>query len=401
MTAPASTPVSPTARDLWRGGRGVLLVVLIVLFAAVATTLFTGEDEYPDRRYLDPDDTSLWGTAALAELLRDEGVRVARVTTPEEAARLATPDSLLVVPYTHLAVYNDRSAARIAALPSDLLLIRVTDNLGVLAPGVKAEEAAVRVRSREPECPLPEARRAGSAYLGRWAFRAPPGATGCYPSRHGPTLVRYRHGERTITVLGDGDFMTNQRLGEDGNAALAMNLTGRHPLLIWLAEDSEELGHDGDPPTPPRNRLVDLIPAGVGWAVVQLGVAVLLAALWQARRLGPVVAERLPVVVRAAETVEGRGRLYRARRARDRAAAALRRGCLDRVTPRLGLPHGAGPDEIITSLAARTGEDPAELRALLYGPAPADDAALVALAARLDEVEDRLRRGPQAGSPAP
>ena len=42
-------------------------------------------------------------------------------------------------------------------------------------------------------------------------------------------------------------------------------------------------------------------------------------------------------MVRASETVEGRGRLYRSRRARDRAADALRTATLQRLLPRLGL----------------------------------------------------------------
>ncbi len=66
------------------------------------------------------------------------------------------------------------------------------------------------------------------------------------------------------------------------------------------------------------------MPLAAWLVAIQLGVALLLAALWRARRLGPLVTERLPVVVRASETVEGHARLYRSRRARDRVAATLR-----------------------------------------------------------------------------
>ena len=106
-------------------------------------------------------------------------------------------------------------------------------------------------------------------------------------------------------------------------------------------------------------------------------VAVLLLALWRARRLGPVVTEPLPVVVRAAETVEGRARLYRRGGARDTAAEALRGapgpgwrrcwGC--RRAPRR--PRWWPP------IGGRTGVPAASVGALLYGAAPADDAALV------------------------
>ncbi len=84
-------------------------------------------------------------------------------------------------------------------------------------------------------------------------------------------------------------------------------------------------------------------PIAVTWIVLQLCLVVLLLALWKGRRMGPLVAEQLPVVVRASETVEGRGRLYRSRRARDRAADALRTATLQRLLPRLGLGPNAEP----------------------------------------------------------
>ncbi|NUT39882.1 MAG: DUF4350 domain-containing protein, partial [Thermoactinospora sp.] len=108
------------------------------------------------------------------------------------------------------------------------------------------------------------------------------------------------------------------------------------------------------------------------------------------RRLGPVVAEKLPVIVRAAETVEGRGRLYRARRARQRAAESLRAGTIDRLTPRLGLASGAGTHELVAALAGRVREDPQMVGAALYGPPPTDDAGLVALAGYLDSIERQV-----------
>ena len=85
---------------------------------------------------------------------------------------------------------------------------------------------------------------------------------------------------------------------------------------------------------PAQGKIFDLIPDNVIWMVVQLWLTVILIALWKGRRIGPLVAEDLPVVVRASETVEGRGRLYRSRRARDRAAQALRTATIQRMLPR-------------------------------------------------------------------
>jgi hypothetical protein len=117
---------------------------------------------------------------------------------------------------------------------------------------------------------------------------------------------------------------------------------------------------------------------------------VVLTALWRMRRLGPLIPEPLPVVVRACETVEGHGRLYRSRRARDRAAAALRGAALGRITIRLGLPRDAPPDVACQELASRTGREADEIRAILFGPVPRDDAALVQLTTDLDALEGQV-----------
>ena len=169
-----------------------------------------------------------------------------------------------------------------------------------------------------------------------------------------------------------------------GNAALAMNLAGEHPRLVWYAPQQLE-GEKSSSAS-----ITDLMPDRVGWVIWQLIVAVALLALWQGRRLGPLIAEPLPVVVRASETVEGRGRLYQSHRARDRAADALRSATISRLTPRLGLSAAAGRTQILDAIAAHSGTDPARLTHLLYGPAPATDDDLINLAHALDDIERQV-----------
>ncbi|MFD9129984.1 DUF4350 domain-containing protein, partial [Kitasatospora sp. NPDC059571] len=130
-------------------------------------------------------------------------------------------------------------------------------------------------------------------------------------------------------------------------------------------------------------------------AGLTLPVAAAPAALWRARGLGRVVAEDLPVVVRAAETTEGRARLYRRANARGHAAEALRRAVRHRLAPVLGVPPAAdGPDPatLCAAAAARTGRPSAEVQALLYGGPPTDDAALLRLTDHLDALERQVRQ---------
>src|SRR5262249_9187455 len=107
-------------------------------------------------------------------------------------------------------------------------------------------------------------------------------------------------------------------------------------------------------------------------------------------RFGPLVFEPLPVVVRASETAEGHGRLYRSRRARGRAATALRAASVARITSRTGLPQTASPEAVCRELARRTGRGEGQIHAMLFGSAPRDDAAPVKLARDLDALEGEV-----------
>ena len=126
-------------------------------------------------------------------------------------------------------------------------------------------------------------------------------------------------------------------------------------------------------------------------AIALLLAAVVLLALARGRRLGRLVREPLPVVVRAIETTESRGRLYRRAGDRSRAAAVLRAGAADRLAHRLAVGRGAGPDAVVHAASRATGRPPAEVADILFGPAPPDDAALIHLAQQLTDLEERVR----------
>jgi hypothetical protein len=104
-----------------------------------------------------------------------------------------------------------------------------------------------------------------------------------------------------------------------------------------------------------------------------------------------VVAEPLPVVVRAAEAAEGRARLYERAGDRGHAAEVLRGAARARLAAVLGLPGAAEPAALVRAAAARGGRSITDASTLLYGPAPVDDAALVALVEALDGYEAEVR----------
>ena len=340
--------------------------------------------------YLDPGNPQPDGARALATLLAERGTAVTRVSSVAGAAAAAPAGSgtvtLLIAEPELLTVGQLRSLAR---LPGNRIIAEPDPAvLAVLAPGV-TEVRQTPVRAISPRCALTAARLAGSADLGGSALQTT--ATGAArATRHGghPSLVRYVAGGRVITVLGTGAPLANANLARLGNAALTLNLLGGRSRLIWLVPGPPAPGSGG---AGGQQAFTSIVPAGAYLVLGQLVIAAVLAALWRGRRLGPVVAERLPVVVRAAETVEGHGRLYRAHRSRDRAAAALRDAARGRILRVLGLPATTEATAVATLLAARSGRPAEEITALLAGPVPADDAALVALAEGLDALEREVR----------
>ncbi|MBC6456775.1 DUF4350 domain-containing protein [Actinomadura sp. HBU206391] len=384
---PASA--AEVARRRWRASRYVLLtalalLTLVVILAALRPTV--------QPQYLDPESPSQGGTRALAQILGDRGVGVNVTRDASSAAARMGSDSNATLVVVRSERLTQADLDTLSRAPGDLLLVEPRQlALDRLAPGVRLATQSSEDRAT-PRCDLSAAAMAGEVgFQGSHTYEAPASAVKCYTAEGLPRLVRLPVNGRTVTVLGSGSPLTNQHLADDGNAALGMNLVAERPSVVWLIPNLPPVGGDGE------KTFTELLPAGVKLAVLQLLIAVVITALWRSRRLGPVVAEPLPVVVRSAETVEGRSRLYRAQHARDRAADALRAGARERLVPMLGLPRSSAQDpafaqEVVAALVSRAPWDATAIGIALYGPAPADDAELVRLTDFLDDLERQVRQ---------
>ncbi|MFC8720193.1 DUF4350 domain-containing protein [Kitasatospora sp. NPDC057198] len=393
--APATAPgrPGPSPRTRWRRSRWWLLSALVVLLAAgLVATIPGGSAYYP----LDPRAGDPRGTRAADQLLGRYGISSRTASGPAElAAALRADDTTVVLTYPDELAYQDLAelAANHRGARSRLVLIAPEQPLlNAFAPGVTSSSYPTGSFSAlSPDCTLPEAVNAGAATVGGQSYDGRPGDTACYPAGSRTTLLSRTRGDQQVVVLGSGDLLTNQALDHDGNAALALGLLGAHPNLVW-----QTLDRSAAPRTTDENRdITDYVPDGWYWGALQLLVAGLLAAAWRGRRLGPVLTERLPAVVRASETTEGRARLYRRANARGHAAETLRRAARRRTATALGLPHTSrepDPAVLTEAAAARLGRPAADLQLLLYGPAPTDDAALLRLAHDLDDMEWQVRQ---------
>lgn len=378
------------ARRTLRGWRLPALLALAVVAAGVVIALL---QPAPANGYLDPDGTGPTGSRALADLLAARGEQVVRVTAPPSGS--AAPGSVELI--TGAGSLTATQLAQAGRFDGDILLIasgdvapaepHAPDNvpaaLRAIAPAVHFAGYEATTIAR-PGCTAQAAVVSGDAYFYGAVLRsAAPGSQSCYPAGHGGySLVRYADGARTITVLGSSAPLSNAYLSSQGDAALSLNLLRSARQVVWVVPSPQAQADAA----PGQRSFFSLVPWPAYLVAIQLGVAALLAAAWRARRLGPLVAERLPVIVRAAETVEGHGRLYQARRARDRAAGELRAAASARIAQVTG---GGAANEAI---AARTGLSAAHVAALLHGPPPPTDQALVTLAAELDTLERKIRQ---------
>jgi hypothetical protein len=361
------TATGPTARSVARGARGPVLAVIALVITGVALWAYsaTGPQGTLDPAAYTPD-----GAHAIATLLRDRGVAVERVETADAVTGRA--GSTVLVPVA--GALTPEELHQLAGLPGPIVVVGAdSSRLAVLAPGV-TDAPDVDVADRAPACDVRAAVTAGDVDLGGVTYRSNRSDVGCYATAGRATLLQ----RGRITFLGSGDFLTNTRLDRRGNAALALGLLGTGSDVQWL------LPRPGVRTVASDKSLNDLIPGALKLAVLQLCVALVVLALWRARRLGAVVLEPLPVVVRAAEAVEGRSRLYRASHSRGTAGEALRAGARDRLARRLGLGPETSRQGMVAAVADHTGSDPAAVDALLYGAAPTNDDALVVLADNLD-----------------
>lgn len=396
VTGDGTTTGSRAARR-WRGARWALLVIgTLVLVVAVLAVLRPVTSTTPYA----PDNAGPGGARAVAQVLERQGVEVDHVTRVADAVAAAGPGTtLLVTPSTMLL---PEQADALAGVEADLVLIGAGDDLvGAATDGAVGRSPAAGAPSApvEPGCDLDAAQAAGPLRLAP-GLLAEPGSSGvtlCWAVDGQAALARAElpasgssGAARTVTAVDDATFVRNDTVLDDGNAALALGLLGAHETLVWLVPDPLDTSAtgDGDAPAPAGS----VLPPWAGVVGLWALLVVLVAAVWRARRLGPLVAEELPVVVRAAETTRGRGRLYRRARSRGHAAAGLRAATAEVVARRLGVPRSADPTALTDAVSRATGRPAHDVADLLYGPPPPDDDALTQLARRLDTLESEVHR---------
>ncbi len=377
---------------------GLLLVVLLALSAQRPTA------------DLDPEGTGPEGARALAEVLRQQGVEVEVVRSIDDL-EAADPDAGTTVFVGDPTNLGQGAAVRLAAaasLADRLVLLGVdSDQLSDIGLPVEAFGGGGQPLAAGCDSEVVNSGDRVSAWDGRYVLTDDAsGARSCFvlPSDAGPpdepdpdaafgaVLVQLDATAALpeTVVAGLGPAWTNANIADGSNAGPAVRALGSTPRLVWYqpgTADALAPGIGGGETTDDTS----VWPPWTGPAIALLLATVVLLALARGRRLGRLVREPLPVVVRAIETTESRGRLYRRAGDRARAAAVLRSGTLERLTRRLAVGRGAGPGAVVHAAALATGRAPGEVADILFGPPPPDDTALIHRAQQLTDLEERVR----------
>ncbi|MCQ1999280.1 DUF4350 domain-containing protein [Arthrobacter zhaoxinii] len=380
----------PAARSRvtgWLRRHRVPLLLVLLLCAVVLASVWGRTDQ--DTSALSPANPAPDGAMAAAEILAGQGVDVQHYEQLAQAqAALADNPGATLLFLDPSGFLSSEQRKDLADEAGRVVLVEPSfEQLADLAPqilsaGLLPQDPALH--RLDADCTNDDAEAAGTIEAGGKTYRGPvtcfpaPGsqgadAAGSYAATKGGSTV----------VLGSADLLSNETLDLKGNAALALRTLGADETLVWYQAGPFDV--------PPSEAPVDpfsFLPPWVNPLLFWFLLVAALAAFWRGRRLGPLVEEPLPVIVHAAETAEGRARLYQDSKSVGHAAATLRAAAMTRLAAHLRLGPGATADDVTRAAAGASGRSYPATDYLLNQRLPGTGAELVHWAQDLKDLEE-------------
>lgn len=370
-----------------------LLIGALVLAVVIILNLLPGEDE--DGAPLSPGNPAPAGARAVAQVLEAQGIDVVRVHSYEDAldaldsagATLFLNDDGQYLSASQVEELMDSSARAVLAAPGERQLSTLSGDFGVVGPvplDIGGDAPALAA-----DCPDADATAAVSVPATGILYS---GDVECFPATIDDTTAEDTTGglyvtdeDGSVAILGAPSILSNESIDEAGNAALALRILGSSPTLVWYEPTGADVVSTGEGVDP-----MTLLPGWVNALLVWLLACAVLAMVWRGRRLGPLATEPLPVVVRAAETAEGRARLYQDSGSVAHAAANLRAAGLARMARRLRVDRSASPVEVLEAAARHTGRPRSDLERQFLERTPTTNRELVLWAQDILDLEKEI-----------
>jgi hypothetical protein len=214
-------------------------------------------------------------------------------------------------------------------------------------------------------------------------FRVRGEAQSCFGDGRTAFIVSATRGQGRIVSIGGPDVFTNAVLDQTDNSVLAARLL--------VATDGGSVAIlDPNAPGSGTITLGDLIADRVFQAILQIGVAFVVYALWRTRRVGRPVTEPQPVAIAGSQFVRAVGGLQQRSRSTDRAATTLRTDTRRVLSERYGVPLNMDTARLAELTAMRTGLDRNQVAAALSDAPVLDEASLVTLGQQLDTIRQQV-----------
>lgn len=372
--AGSTTTASATAR-LGRH-RTTITWLLIAVVVLVVLSILTRDHATYDGP-LDPRNPKSAGAQAVARVLDSRGVEVT-VARGQAALLAERVDEDTAVVVTNPQALGPSTLRRLRSHASSAGAVVLVGDAQVLGAQLGLDVGQVPRGDRDAACDLDLVDGLVVRTYGGRGLRAP----GCFGADGTSVLVQ----RDALWLLTSPSSISNRHVLVQDDAALALRLLGQQPHLVWYVADP------GDIAAGEGFSLTRLLPPWLGPSAILLLFAVLGLMVWRGRRLGPLVTEPLPVVVRAIESTQARGRIYRRTSDRTHASGILLEASRRRLTETLGLPPRTSLEVVADAAAARASRDPTDVRALL-GTTPTSvttNARLADLGRRLVELENEV-----------
>lgn len=346
-----------------RPWQGILFVVLaIITVIALALSISSLSSRY-NTEEMHPSSVAPDGAGALASILRDRGVTVDLVHSADDA--LAGAGTILIWDPRGNLTFQERQE-----------LIDSGRNLVVVSadgwdgnewlPTSFVDATYATTNTSRPECAVGWVSDLDAIERVSRGVDYP----GCFPVGDGFHLVEADN----VVYFASPELFQNEYLDRAHNAAVSIRATGQSDHLMWLMPVRQDASMEVLPSVPPA----------LTGALIGFGLVALWYGLFVRRPSGPLIPEKLPVLVPSAEAARGRAKLYERGGNSAHAGAALRAGTIHTVSGRLGLPTNATPETVVNQLADASGWDRAAVADLFYGPSPGNERELTDLAHRLD-----------------
>lgn len=363
--------------------RHIAWIIIGAIVAVLGIVTVAQNPANPDKAPLSAHNPAPEGAMAAAEVLRQHGV-----TVTESGSFASTASFLARKPGATVLLYDRNGYLDSAQLQ---MLLKSAGRVVVVSPGPRTLAglgAGIRHAGVVPSvtatldagCRQADPLAAGRV-SGKNGFLYKGADVMCYSPGNGDGGMYAASADGRLVVLGSAAVVSNDLLQEEGNAALAFRTLGAAPDLVWYLPGLGDVPTAVRPPT-----LNELAPPWLGFLGLWLMVVALLAVLWRGRRLGPLVFEPLPVVVKAAETAEGRARLYQDSRAVGRAADNLRAGALTRLAKHFRLGPEVGAAAVVDAVARKV-DRPAQELLMLLEHQPGTESDLVRWAQGIEKLE--------------